>query len=474
MGKLEEFLQANYGFEQFRPGQKEVLTELLDHKSLLAILPTGNGKSLCYQFYGHYTNQRVLIVSPLLALMQDQVNQMRYQGYGRVVALTSEQDYFTRRLVLENLASYQYIFLAPEILQNQAIMARLKQVGIGLLVVDEAHCISVWGPDFRPDYLKLGQLRQALQQPVTLALTATATPKVANDIKQQLGLTNVYRRSVNRPNIYLDVIKVADQKEKDQRLLQLVTFLAGPGLVYFSSKKLASKLARWLTDNSDLKVAAYHAGLSMAERYSVLQQFLQGQLDVVCATSAFGMGINKGDIRYVIHYHLTGDLNNYVQEIGRAGRDGLQSAALLLYQPGDEYLQKQLIDSSLPTTIEIEAYFKGGRLPKEKIRLLAGISQEKSRSEELTAFFEHRRAERLAALDKMVVYANSSGCLRQVILDYFDEKALVHKSAHCCHANALFETLTQLGLKKTEKRPVKPQERQGYEYYLQKLFANYQ
>ena len=313
MANLEQFLKQTYHFSSFRPGQKEVIKTLLARQSMLAILPTGNGKSLCYQFYGRYTNKRVLIVSPLLSLMQDQVSQMKYQGYQQVIALTSEQDYLTRQKVLANLGAYQYIFLAPEILQNQQVKQALQTLKIGLLVVDEAHCISTWGPDFRPNYLQLGKLQRLLGQPLTLALTATATPKVKEDICQQLGLSKVYQRSVNRENIYLEVLKVASQSQKDQKLLELVNYLQGPGLIYFSSKKLADRLAKWLGQRSQLRVAAYHAGLSHLDRYSIQQQFLQGQLDLVCATSAFGMGVNKEDIRYVIHYHLPSDLNSYVQ-----------------------------------------------------------------------------------------------------------------------------------------------------------------
>ena len=480
MANLEQFLKQTYHFSSFRPGQKEVISALLAKQSMLAILPTGNGKSLCYQFYGRYTNKRVLIVSPLLSLMQDQVSQMKYQGYQQVIALTSEQDYLTRQKVLANLGAYQYIFLAPEILQNQLVKQALQTHKIGLLVVDEAHCISTWGPDFRPDYLQLGKLQRLLGQPLTLALTATATPKVKEDICQQLGLSKVYQRSVNRENIYLEVLKVASQSQKNQKLLELVNYLQGPGLIYFSSKKLADRLAKWLGQRSQLRVAAYHAGLSHLDRYSIQQQFLQGQLDLVCATSAFGMGVNKEDIRYVIHYHLPSDLNSYVQEIGRAGRDGKQSCAILLYQAGDEFIQRQLLENTLPAPLEISQYFMSkaqgqSKISSEKQRLLASFNDQVAGEQRALTFFAARKKERLTALKQMATYAKTSGCLRQYILTYFAEKPGQHNDYNCCHNADYWQTLAQLGLKR-KSRDERSNACAGefeYQTILAQLFTNY-
>lgn len=182
MGKLEDFLQKKYGYPDFKDGQKQVIQALLAQQNTLALLATGTGKSLCYQFYGKYTKQRVLIISPLLSLMQDQVEQMRYNGEKRVIALNSMLTAPQRKIVLQHLKQYQYVYSSPEILQNQEVMQALRKLKWGLLAIDEAHCISQWGPDFRPDYLQLGNLRKKLANPLTLVLSATVTPKIQIDI----------------------------------------------------------------------------------------------------------------------------------------------------------------------------------------------------------------------------------------------------------------------------------------------------
>ena len=336
---LTAVLKEKFGFDSFKPGQAEVLEALTAGKNTLAMLPTGGGKSLIYQMMGNMRDGLVIIVTPLLSLMQDQVARLNYAGEPKVVALNSTLPQDARRTILRSLDQYKFLFVSPEMLGQTVVQSALRKMKINLLVVDEAHTIVSWGPDFRPDYLALPQVHKKLGQPQLLLLTATATPKMMTDITVPFGLPEsgwfIYRQSVDRPNIYLHTETLANEGQKRERLADLVRQLQGPGIVYFSSRKLATSMADWLAENTGRRVAAYHAGLDTMSSYRIQQQFMLGQIDVIAATSAFGMGIDKDNVRYVIHYHLSNDLANYLQEIGRAGRDGEQSAAILLYVPGD-------------------------------------------------------------------------------------------------------------------------------------------
>ena len=315
--RLYQTLKQQFGFDEFRPGQKETIQAVLNQNDVLAVLPTGAGKTLLYQLPAYLMPGSVLIVSPLISLMQDQVDRLRQHGERQVVMLNATLTGRSRQQVLNRLAAYRFIFASPEILAQPSIKHALRKCRISLLVIDEAHCISQWGPDFRPEYLLLKEVKNDLRRPPILLLTATATPRVQNDILQKMGLDekNVKRviRSVNRPNIFLAVDQVENDQQKRQRLVKWLHELGGGGIIYFSSRKLANELADWLGEMTGLEVAVYHAGISAIDRFRIQQQFMQGQLQAVCATSAFGMGIDKDDIRYVIHYHLPGSLESYVQ-----------------------------------------------------------------------------------------------------------------------------------------------------------------
>lgn len=437
--KLQQQLKKYFGFEHFKTGQEEVLTNLFDNQSTLAILPTGTGKSLCYQLYGKITNQRVLIVSPLISLMQDQVEQMKYSKIKDVVAITSQLSKQEREYVLQNLIEYQFIFVSPEILQNKLILNRIKQLDIGLMVVDEAHCIAKWGPDFRPDYLILGQIRKILGNPLTLALTATATPEVEDTIKKQLRLednSKTVHYSIDRPNIFLNVQEVQNEQMKKKRLIELVDTLQGPGLIYFSSKRKADEIAEILNHRTNLKVAAYHAGLELGDRFSIQHQFIENQLDLICATSAFGMGVNKSDIRYVIHYHVPPDLESYVQEIGRAGRDGQQSIAILLYALGDERLQSSMQMETIPSNQEIKYFYHHPdiltTIQDENHQFLRSFINAKISLPRLEQFFMEHRQNKEKALDQMLSYVQTSQCKRQFILKAFKESNPSQHNEKCC------------------------------------------
>lgn len=478
------YLKKRFGFSDFKAGQKQVIENLLAGNSTIAILPTGTGKSLCYQFFGEYTHQTVVIISPLLSLMQDQVEQLRLQGEKKVIAINSNLSFQDKKQVLTHLNNYTFIYLAPEMLRNVDVLQAFKQLKIGLLVIDEAHCISAWGPDFRPDYLQLGHIRHQLGEPLTLAVTATATQRVLQDMTNLLKLPANYKliqHSVDRPNIFLAAEKFPDEQAKKKRLLALLRQLPPPGLIYFSSKKQCDKINNLLQQKTTLRTAAYHAGLSFGERYAVQQQFLNGQLDLICATSAFGMGINKTDIRYVIHYHIPQDLENYVQEIGRAGRDGLSSIAIVLYSDNDRFLQRRLALGSLPDSDELELYqasataLKNASIESESAQLVQRYQQMGVSFTRMATIFTQRRAEKLRALQQVLAYVSHGGCKRNFILQYFDEKALVTHNKNCCQLNNQEYDLTQIFShlpQKLFRKAVDEKKSQNYQLLLKQLFKN--
>lgn len=428
---LTAVLKEKFGFDSFKPGQAEVLEALTAGKNTLAMLPTGGGKSLIYQMMGNMRDGLVIIVTPLLSLMQDQVARLNYAGEPKVVALNSTLPQDARRTILRSLDQYKFLFVSPEMLGQTVVQSALRKVKINLLVVDEAHTIVSWGPDFRPDYLALPQVHKKLGQPQLLLLTATATPKMMTDITVPFGLPEsdwfIYRQSVDRPNIYLHTETLANEGQKRERLADLVRQLQGPGIVYFSSRKLATSMADWLAENTGRRVAAYHAGLDTMSRYRIQQQFMLGQIDVIAATSAFGMGIDKDNVRYVIHYHLSNDLANYLQEIGRAGRDGEQSAAILLYGPGDENLQLNMIDGTIPNREVVMGYydkrFGADEIGRDKANLLDFYAKQGMNPDEVATMFETRRQQRQQDLYNLVNYAKSDAGLRRQLLDHFGDDA---------------------------------------------------
>lgn len=474
--KLEAILKSEFGYPTFKTGQKETIESLLAGKDTLAILPTGTGKSLCYQFIGKYLKRSVLIVSPLISLMQDQVEQLRYSGEKAVVALNSQLSFAEKRFVLQNIASFQYIYVSPEMLGSAEVLNALGQLELGLFVIDEAHCISQWGPDFRPEYLNLGKIRKKLHEPLTLALTATATPRVAQDITASLGLAqtgNVIRYPVDRPNIYLGTQSFINEPEKLAYLLELLPKLNGKGIIYFSSKKKADEINEKLVTKG-FKSAVYHADLELTERFLVQQQFLNDQLDVICATSAFGMGINKPNIRYVIHYHMPNDLEAYVQEIGRCSRDGEPGIAVLLYEPGDLKRQEFLIEKTLPNPQQIRYFTKHQELlqnfPSEETQLLARLLANGYQKDQIETLVKKRQTERNAALQKMYQYLKTGNCKRQFIAQYFGDKVEnIHGSGTCCGDGQALP-LEKLGLLGEPAVKVSEINELDYREILQQLF----
>ncbi|EAF2829434.1 ATP-dependent DNA helicase RecQ [Listeria monocytogenes] len=432
---LEQELKEYLGFDAFRPGQKEVIETALAKRNCFAMLPTGTGKTICYQLAGHLMEGLVLIVSPLLSLMQDQMERMRAHGEKRVAALNSFLKREEKSQILANIHLYKFIFLSPEMLNNEAVKNLLLKQKISLFVIDEAHCISQWGHDFRPDYLMLGQFIKEANFPVTMVLTATATKKVRADILTQLHLTDCEQiiYSVNRPNISLQVEKFSSQQLKKERLYELVRKLQTPGIIYFSSKKLAESIAHELNEIAELRVAYYHGDMDTEDRIIIQQQFVYGQLDIICATSAFGMGIDKADIRFVIHYHMPADLEAYLQEIGRAGRDGKNSVAILLYANGDEFIQMQLADQDIPDANLMNLTNEQRKtLPETEQRFIEYYQQSGLSTKELTAKMDYRKKWKRANLQQFIGYLHTEDCRRNYILRYFEETPIEVTPENCC------------------------------------------
>ncbi|VDG24267.1 RecQ family ATP-dependent DNA helicase [Lactiplantibacillus mudanjiangensis] len=449
--EIYQLLKQKYGFDEFRPGQYQVISDLLAGQDVLAVLPTGTGKSLIYQFAGTLLPGLVVVISPLISLMQDQVAHLNYQGEKQVAALTSQVDFQTRQLTLRQLPQLKFLFVSPEMLKQPAVLTAIQRVKLALLVVDEAHCISTWGPDFRPDYLGLGQLKQQLGSPLTLMLTATATAQVRQDIVQQLQVPQAQQviYSMNRPNIYLAVANLSNEADKRERLRQLLTTAATPAIVYFSSKKQTELIAEWLRSTTNLRVAAYHAGLSAEDRFKIQQQYMTGQLDVICATSAFGMGLNKADVRLVIHYHLPTTLADYVQEIGRAGRDGQQSLAVLLYAPGDEQLVRNLNELTMASANQIQADYQRFQqqqpVPDELAAVLQFYWEHHYSVSQVVDIFDARQRQKQRELQQLLAYIQTADCRRAILMSHFGEATVPHREA-CCQLAGGAIPLAELGL----------------------------
>lgn len=474
--QLDQILQNKFGFTSFRPGQKETLQALLANQATLAVLPTGSGKSLLFQLPAYLFKGLIVVISPLIALMQDQVDRLRAQGQFKVALINSALSFTERKQTLVQLDQYRFLFISPESLANAQVQQRLQRMSIGLFVIDEAHCISQWGPDFRPEYLLLKQIIHNLIPDHLLMLTATATPAVQNDIINKLGLkkntVKVISRSVDRPNIFLAVKKVADEEEKRTQLLHLLQQLKTSGVVYLSSRKLASEMAAWVQEKSSLKVAAYHAGQNRRERFVIQQQFMQGKLDVIFATSAFGMGIDKGNIRFVIHYHLPGSLEAYWQEIGRAGRDGQAALAILLYAPGDESLPAMLMSHELPTDDQVQLWKKKPRQPQimgPNGEVVAFYLEHGWSLKQVGQLFNQQYQQGLQCLYNMRGYVNTPTCRREYVLHYFAEE-MRSKPENCCDIDQSHWSIDQLKL--PQEKPAQAVMHDNWQQRLQRLLGS--
>jgi len=335
--------QEQLGFERLRPGQEEAAAAVLDGRDTLAVMPTGSGKSAIYQLCALLIDGPTIVVSPLIALQRDQVEAIEEQGAAEAAALNSTLSESRREDTLERLEAHEteFLFLAPEQLANEDTVARLAETRPSLVVVDEAHCVSEWGHDFRPDYLRLGAAIEALGRPTVLALTATASPRVREEIVARLGMRDpaLVVRGFDRPNIWLGVETFFDEKPKLAALAEAVVAAEKPGIVYTATRAGAEELAERLAADG-IRAAVYHGGLSKGDRDDAQTAFMDDRVDVVVATIAFGLGIDKPNVRFVFHAEISESLDAYYQEIGRGGRDGEPARALLFYMPQDVGLRR--------------------------------------------------------------------------------------------------------------------------------------
>ena len=352
---------AKFGLAEFRRGQREVIDHILAGNDCLCVMPTGGGKSLCYQLPSVVRNGLTIVVSPLIALMKDQVDALTRRGISAtLINSTLSPAEQNQRLDRVAKGKYSLLYVAPERLRNQNFVDAIRSTPIQLLAIDEAHCISEWGHDFRPDYQRVGRFREALGGVQTVALTATATPRVRQDIVDslQLKVAKHFITGFARDNLYFGVVQCRSDREKEQKLVEFLQTKPGSGIIYAATRKRCEALVELLAKEAKISVGVYHAGLAPDQRKFIQEQFMRGELEAIVATNAFGMGIDKSDLRYVVHFNTPGTIEAYYQEAGRAGRDGLPSQCVLLYSPQDRYIQEFFIENANPSKDVIESVYK--------------------------------------------------------------------------------------------------------------------
>ena len=358
MGMLSplQILTKYWGFNSFRSSQEEIINEVLAGRDTLALLPTGGGKSICYQVPGMMQDGICLVVSPLIALMKDQVSSLQAKGI-KAMALTSGMTLSEVDIALDNCiyGNCKFLYLSPERLQNKMVQERLKKMRVNLIAIDEAHCISEWGYDFRPAYLKTVEIRSFIDAPL-LALTATATPDVVEDIQKQLLFkeSNIWRNSFLRPKLSYVVL---EQEDKDEKLLRVLQKIKGSCIVYCNTRKETKRIYQLLQEHN-ISAHFYHGGLDIVDRETKQKQWQQNHVRVMVATNAFGMGIDKSNVRLVVHIHLPSSPEAYFQEAGRAGRDEKMAYAILLTNSFDIIKLKKYIEEHYPALEEIRSVYQ--------------------------------------------------------------------------------------------------------------------
>ncbi len=404
MQNLDETLASAFNLPAFRPYQREVIQDVLNGQDVICVMPTGAGKSLCFQLPAVVLGGLTLVVSPLISLMADQVRQLQALSIPALLLNSSQDGAAYSRVVRQLREGFQgLLYIAPERFAVPAFQQLLQQIRPKLFVVDEAHCISAWGHDFRPDYRRLAEAREQLGSPLTIAVTATATAQVRDDISRVLKLRSpkVHVTGFDRENLAYGVKKFRNEGEKDVALISLLGSSEAAAIVYCSTRRAVEQLAAWCEERfPERPVCAYHAGMSQEARRESQELFVSGADTIVVATNAFGMGINRADIRLVAHYNLPGSLEAYYQEAGRAGRDGEPAQCVLLYEPRDLFTQKFFIDKMGENNPSLSA---------QDLELLQRAARRK--------------------LNLMLAYADSCRCRRKQIMEYFGQIGAIRDCA---------------------------------------------
>jgi ATP-dependent DNA helicase RecQ len=473
MPELHRSLRSTFGFEQLRPGQADVIRSVLDGRDTLAVMPTGAGKSLCYQLPALHLEGTTIIVSPLISLMKDQVDKLQDRGLDALqvnstLTVQSEESALER---IEQEAS-DFVFTTPERLTDAEFLDTLRGTAVDFIVIDEAHCISQWGHDFRPSYLALRTAIDELGNPPVLALTATATAEVIADIKRQLGRPRmrVFETGIFRRNLELQVEHVSGDAEKRAVLLQVLETSPGTGIIYTATVKHVEEVASTL-QREGFEVLAYHGRLNAKRRHEAQERFMAGELAAMIATNAFGLGIDKPDIRFVIHYDLPASLESYYQEAGRAGRDGEPARCILLYDRKDRRTQLFMLGGSYPSENELKKVYsalarltsrtqtaqvaaiqeRAAPVARTKTRValsalkeagvvreprpgrftLAGGKLGAKELAELAAEWIMRDRRDHEKLDRMEGYARSALCRWRVLREYFGETDAEERCGEC-------------------------------------------
>lgn len=461
---LQDTLYQTFGITRLRPGQREAIESVLNGHNTLAIMPSGGGKSLCYQLPALKIPGMTLVVSPLISLMKDQAGKLEITGAGATEINSS----FSEREQASTLESIrhgdsEFVFTTPERVADPEFIATIRQNRISLFVIDEAHCISQWGHDFRPAYLHLGAAIRALGDPTVLALTATATDTVIEDIGKQLGLEHMHviNTGIYRSNLHYRVIAVTSEEEKLSHTLRLAHEAQGSGIIYTATVKAAEEVYEALQQAGE-SVSCYHGQMAPKPRAQNQDSFMTGASRIMVATNAFGMGIDKRNIRFIIHHQLPANLEAYYQESGRAGRDGQNADCILLYYPKDKQVQQFFLARRYPGAADLSAVYAGLRtlaketprvsfarlhealedIPEARLQValklledgelveqddnfnyrLTRLRVKAKELQQLVNTYHDKSARDHEALERMVFYAQTGFCRWKVLLDYFGEQ----------------------------------------------------